>query len=107
MLEEAYFPESWLLIFDFLTVLLHLMWDLNPEQKCIPVPVPILLRQKVTVPATSVPQHCLEYNKGRKVQFLYKHFTSNIQIARKYHFKFMELYTEYRGHSAKTKNNIK
>ncbi len=61
MLKAAFSPESWPLIFNFLTFLLHFMLDpgQNPDQDQEPEPeriaVPVLLRQKVAVPA--VPQH--------------------------------------------------
>jgi hypothetical protein len=62
MSEAAYFPESWPLIFDFLTFVFHSTFDPDqnpvPEPKCIPIPVP--LRQKVAVPAVPVPQDCYE-----------------------------------------------
>jgi hypothetical protein len=56
MSETAYFPESWPLIFVFLTFLLHFMLDPDPN------PVPVPLRRKVTVPAVLVPapQHCFQ-----------------------------------------------
>jgi hypothetical protein len=31
MSEAAYLQESWPLIYDFLTFLLHFMWDPDPE----------------------------------------------------------------------------
>jgi hypothetical protein len=48
MSESAFYPESWPLNFDFLTVLFHFILDPHTN------PVPVPLRQEVPVP---IPQH--------------------------------------------------
>jgi hypothetical protein len=65
MIEQHCFSESWPLIFDFFTIVLHFMLDpgpnpvleseADPEPECITVLV--ALRQKVVVTAVPVPQH--------------------------------------------------
>jgi hypothetical protein len=67
MLEAALFLESWPLIFDFFTYryvpvfCFMLNPDPNPVRELDPerIPLPIRLRQKVAVPAVTVPHHYL------------------------------------------------